>query len=232
MQYRTQCICADEYPHGVKQNDSACDFECPGDSSAMCGGNWMMSVYKANIVMIPSIATTTMSNTSTTNNLTTPTMRITSTTTTTTSTTTATITMTTTTTTSSVKTTRQGYSGIHTERFFHCVARFCPGFQYNLRGPAWAVGSCSISLPAEGTFQDVIFQTLGRIAVVQHFSGSAMRHKILRLIPSPDMDIWTSLMPKNVTVEYTYETQHWSSMSGACKCEQTFLDTDIWTFVR
>ena len=57
--------------------------------------------------------------------------------------------------------TDDGYPhGLTTERFFHSVARFCPGFQYNLRGPAWAVGSCSISLPAEGTFQDVIFQTL------------------------------------------------------------------------
>ena len=47
-----------------------------------------------------------------------------------------------------------------TEHFFHSVATFCPGFQYNLRGPAWEVGSCSISPPADGTFQDVIFQTL------------------------------------------------------------------------
>ena len=44
--------------------------------------------------------------------------------------------------------------------FFHSVAMFCHGFQFNLRGPAWAVGSCSISQPAEGTFQNVIFQTL------------------------------------------------------------------------
>ena len=44
--------------------------------------------------------------------------------------------------------------------FFHSVAMFCHGFQYNLQGPAWAVDSCSTSPPTEGTFQNVIFQTL------------------------------------------------------------------------
>ena len=44
--------------------------------------------------------------------------------------------------------------------FFHSGAWFRHGFQYNLREPYWAVGSCSISPPAEGTFQNVIFKTL------------------------------------------------------------------------
>ena len=68
----------------------------------------------------------------------------------------------------------------------------------------------------------------GKIAMVQRLSGSAMRQNSLRLIPSPDMDIWTSLMPKNITVEYTYETQHWSSMSDVCKKPYP----DISTLVR
>ena len=37
-----------------------------------------------------------------------------------------------------------------TERFFPSVARFCHEFQYNLRGPAWAVGSCSINYQPTG----------------------------------------------------------------------------------
>ena len=48
----------------------------------------------------------------------------------------------------------------YTERFFHSVTMFCHEFQYNLRGPAWAVGSCSISPPAKGTFQKFVLQTL------------------------------------------------------------------------
>ena len=43
---------------------------------------------------------------------------------------------------------------------FSTVTMFRCGFQYNLRGLAWAVGSCSISPPAEGTFQNGIFLTL------------------------------------------------------------------------
>ena len=44
--------------------------------------------------------------------------------------------------------------------FFHSVMMFCHGRQYNLRGPASAVDSSSISPPAEGTFKNVTFQTL------------------------------------------------------------------------
>merc|ERR1712066_928559 len=46
LQYSTQCICANESPHGAKQNESSCDYTCPGDDSAKCGGHWMMNVYE------------------------------------------------------------------------------------------------------------------------------------------------------------------------------------------
>ena len=46
LQYKTQCICANEEPHGAKQNESMCDYTCPGDASAKCGGHWMMNVYQ------------------------------------------------------------------------------------------------------------------------------------------------------------------------------------------
>ena len=68
----------------------------------------------------------------------------------------------------------------YTERFFHSVTMFCYGFQYNLRGPAWAVASCSISPPAKESLKNVFFQTLRQsgknalyctrtLAVVVHF---------------------------------------------------------------
>ena len=40
---------------------------------------------------------------------------------------------------------------------------FCYGFQHNLRGPAWTVGSYSISQSAGRTSQNIIFQTLQQI---------------------------------------------------------------------
>ena len=46
LQYKTQCICANEEPHGAKQNETMCDYACPGDASAKCGGHWMMNVYQ------------------------------------------------------------------------------------------------------------------------------------------------------------------------------------------
>ena len=46
LQYKTQCICANEEPQGAKQNESMCDYACPGDDHAKCGGHWMMNVYQ------------------------------------------------------------------------------------------------------------------------------------------------------------------------------------------
>ena len=43
------------------------------------------------------------------------------------------------------------------------VARFCYVFPWELRGPAWAVGSYSISQSAGRTSQNIIFQTLQQI---------------------------------------------------------------------
>ena len=45
LQYETQCICANEPPQ-KKQNESMCDYSCPGDPAAKCGGHWMMNVYR------------------------------------------------------------------------------------------------------------------------------------------------------------------------------------------
>ena len=47
-----------------------------------------------------------------------------------------------------------------TERGVLSVARFCYVFPCELRGPAWAVGSYSISQSAGGTSQTIIFKTL------------------------------------------------------------------------
>ena len=76
LQYKTQCICANEHPHGARQNESSCDYICPGDASANCGGHWMMSVYQTTDT--PTTATTTSTTTTTT---TTPTTTTTTTTT-------------------------------------------------------------------------------------------------------------------------------------------------------
>ena len=43
------------------------------------------------------------------------------------------------------------------------VARFCYVFPCELRGPAWAVGSYSVSQSAGGTSQNIIFKTLRQI---------------------------------------------------------------------
>ena len=47
-----------------------------------------------------------------------------------------------------------------TERGVLTVARFCHVFPCELRGPAWAVGSYSISKSVGGTSQNIIFKTL------------------------------------------------------------------------
>jgi len=46
LQYKTQCICANEAPQGAKQNESVCNYDCPGDATSKCGGHWMMNVYQ------------------------------------------------------------------------------------------------------------------------------------------------------------------------------------------
>ena len=48
----------------------------------------------------------------------------------------------------------------HTERGVLSVTRFCYAFPCELRGPAWAVGSYSISQSAGETSQNIIFKTL------------------------------------------------------------------------
>ena len=52
---------------------------------------------------------------------------------------------------------------INTERGVLSVARFCYVFPRELRGPAWAVGSYSISQSAGGTSQNIICKTLRQI---------------------------------------------------------------------
>ena len=50
-----------------------------------------------------------------------------------------------------------------TEQGVLSVARFCYVFLCELRGPAWAVGSYSISQSARGTSQNIIFKTLRQL---------------------------------------------------------------------
>ena len=52
---------------------------------------------------------------------------------------------------------------ICTERGILSVARFCYVFPGELQGPAWAVGSYSISQSAGETYQNIIFKTLRQI---------------------------------------------------------------------
>ena len=57
------------------------------------------------------------------------------------------------------------------------VARFCYVFQCELRGPAWAVGSYSISQHPEELPKNIIFKTLQQIGrpslnvLLQHFKS-------------------------------------------------------------
>ena len=51
----------------------------------------------------------------------------------------------------------------HTERGILSVARFCHVFPCELRGPAWAVDSYSISQSAGGTSRKIIFKTLRQV---------------------------------------------------------------------
>ena len=62
-----------------------------------------------------------------------------------------------------------------TERGVLSVVRFCYVFPCELRGPAWAVGSYSISQSAGGTSQNIIYKTLrqiGRPALYMLFDRS------------------------------------------------------------
>ena len=52
---------------------------------------------------------------------------------------------------------------ISTERGVLSVAKFCFVFPYELRGPAWAVGSYSISQSAGETSQNITFKTLRQL---------------------------------------------------------------------
>ena len=51
----------------------------------------------------------------------------------------------------------------YTEQGVLSVARFCYVFPCELQGPAWAVGSYSISQSTGGTSQNIIFKTLRQI---------------------------------------------------------------------
>ena len=51
----------------------------------------------------------------------------------------------------------------YTMRGILSVARFCYVFPCELGGPAWAVGSYSVSQSAGGTSQNMIFKTLRQI---------------------------------------------------------------------
>ena len=70
------------------------------------------------------------------------------------------------------------FTRLCTERGVLSVTRFRYVFQCELWGPAWAVGSYSISQSAGGTSQSIIFKTLRQIrrpalyclsAILQHF---------------------------------------------------------------
>lgn len=40
------CYCGSDIPYySLKREDDVCNVQCPDNSSAMCGGDWLMSVY-------------------------------------------------------------------------------------------------------------------------------------------------------------------------------------------
>ena len=58
LQYGSQCICSDDVPHGgAIKNETRCDYRCPGDESATCGGEWMMNLYQATNTITTTITT-------------------------------------------------------------------------------------------------------------------------------------------------------------------------------
>ena len=61
---------------------------------------------------------------------------------------------------------------ICTERGILSVARFCYVFPGELQGPAWAVGSYSISQSSGGTSENIIFKTLQQIGRPTQYVGS------------------------------------------------------------
>ena len=73
---------------------------------------------------------------------------------------------------------RLSLKNVYTELFIWSVAMFCNVFRGELRGPAWAVGSYSISRSARETYQTIIFKTLrliGRPALYLVLNGEGGR---------------------------------------------------------
>ncbi|OQO08204.1 hypothetical protein B0A48_06999 [Cryoendolithus antarcticus] len=49
VEYTTQCFCGTAInPVASQTNESACTYICPGDTSAKCGGTYLMNLYKIN----------------------------------------------------------------------------------------------------------------------------------------------------------------------------------------
>ena len=47
LQYQNQCICMDQHPgRSAKTEESACDYNCPGDYRSACGGYYMINFYE------------------------------------------------------------------------------------------------------------------------------------------------------------------------------------------
>ncbi|SMR48369.1 unnamed protein product [Zymoseptoria tritici ST99CH_1A5] len=46
VEYTTQCFCGNVLsPDSTKLSESSCNYTCPGDSSAICGGTYVMNLY-------------------------------------------------------------------------------------------------------------------------------------------------------------------------------------------
>ena len=48
LEYYGQCYCGDAVATSSQTAEGECDTSCAGDSSAMCGGGWRLSVYHSN----------------------------------------------------------------------------------------------------------------------------------------------------------------------------------------
>ena len=83
-----------------------------------------------------------------------------------------------------------------TEIFSPSVAMFRYVFLCELRGPALSVGNCSISYSAWGIFQNIIYETLRRIALYNSLDSRDV-------IPTPNVYCTGCLIWSRTWVELT-----------------------------
>ncbi|GFZ50872.1 Endo-1,3-alpha-glucanase agn1 [Saitozyma sp. JCM 24511] len=64
VEYGYQCWCGNSYDSTKKTSDSSCTYKCAGDSSQVCGGSYLLNLYKSTNVAATTTASPTVSPTS------------------------------------------------------------------------------------------------------------------------------------------------------------------------